>query len=319
MIFSLFLSLTSNSSKSLWKKANQDTLKCSFKQIWFAGSFIKEPLLKRSGTAIHVKSSHENQQCSHPLQSLLTAPLVLTRCSLIRQDEELRCTWKSGIQRHQQLFFGNPRHLQRQDNTAGRFHFTVKVKVWTSTSKLWKIKSKPSRNRRCPMMNISTSVSIQIHIRRLCRVTVIRGKLKKTKFLAWNIKHHDCCISTARRYKTVMTLKATGGWCWHQRTSQSDRDLMYLWQSCPHHTPYVLPPLGDVRIVLIKSWRERQQQRPEELWKKDEAASVWIWLLPLVLSVINLMCSFVLFHLATYALKLIALKICVRLPWHFIH
>lgn len=46
---------------------------------------------------------------------------------------------------------------------------------------------------------------------------------------------------------------------------------MYLWQSCSHHAPYVLPPLRDVRVVLIKSRREGQQQWPEELWEEHNA------------------------------------------------
>ena len=164
------------------------------------------------------------------------------------------------------------------------------------------------------------SASIQIHTRQLCLVTVIMGKLKKSKFLTWTIKHHDCCINTALRYKIVMTLKATGDWCWLQERSHGNRDVMYLWQRCPHHTAYILPPLGNVRIVLIKSRREWQQQRPEELWKKGVVMSVRIWMLLLVSFLIYLMCSFVFFHLATYALKLIAPQdFRVRLPWHFIH
>lgn len=83
---------------------------------------------------------------------------------------------------------------------------------------------------------------------------------------------------------------------------------MYLRQSCPHHTSNVLSPLWDVRIVLIKSWREWQQQRPEELCKKDNVIIVTIRVLLLVLFFINQMCSFVFFHLATYTLKLIALQ-----------
>lgn len=103
-----------------------------------------------------------------------------------------------------------------------------------------------------------------------------------------------------------MTLKAMGGGCWLQKRSRRDRDLMYLRQSCPHHMSYVLPPLWNVRIVFIKSRREWQQQWPEELWKEDKVTFVPIWVLPLVSFFINLMCSFVFFHLATYTLKLIA-------------
>lgn len=120
------------------------------------------------------------------------------------------------------------------------------------------------------------------------------------------MKHHDCFINTAHGYKIVMTLKATSGGCWLQERSQRDRELMYLWQSCPHHPSYVLPPLWNVRIVLIKSWREWQQQWPVELWEADKVMFVRLWVLPRVSVFINLMCSFVFFHLATYTLKLIA-------------
>lgn len=80
------------------------------------------------------------------------------------------------------------------------------------------------------------------------------------------------------------------------------RDLMYLWQSSLYHTAYILPPLGDVRIVLVKGWREWQQQRLEEVWQRAEALSVKNH--NAVLFLISPV------HLETHALKLIA-------PQHF--
>lgn len=61
-------------------------------------------------------------------------------------------------------------------------------------------------------------------------------------------------------------------------------------QDCAHQVP--------VRTTTAATWRT--------LGKHGEAMSVRIWTLLLVSFLINLMCSFVFFHLATCALKLIA-------------
>lgn len=77
---------------------------------------------------------------SYCFQRLLAPFFVLIWRLLIWQDKELGCSWKSRVQRHQQLIFRDSRNLQWLDSTTDRWDSVIKVKVWAHNLP-WKFKS----------------------------------------------------------------------------------------------------------------------------------------------------------------------------------